>query len=56
MQHKVKQNFTSDELEIVMRSKKHFCFGKIMLGLKKRAMKILTYQWDVTMVQKFANW
>ena len=46
---------TSDELEFIMHSRKTL-FGKIVLGLKKRAMKILTHQWHVMMVQKYANW
>ena len=48
-------NFTSDELEFIMHSRKTL-FGKIVLGLKKRAMKILTHQWHVMMAQKYANW
>ena len=37
-------DFTSDELEIIMHSRKHFCFGNIVLGFKKKAMKIFIYQ------------
>ena len=48
---KLISNFTCDQLEIIRHSKKHFCFSKIVLGLKKRAMKILTYQWDIMMAQ-----
>ena len=29
---------------------------KKILGLKQRAVKILTYQWGVMMVQKYASW
>ena len=52
---KLYYDFTFDELKIIMHSRKTF-FGKIVLGFKKRAMKILTYQWDVMMAQKYTNW
>ena len=56
MQHKIKHNLKGESKTNRKIKQKEKKFGKIMLGLKKRAMKILTYQWDVTMVQKFANW
>ena len=52
---KLYYDFTSDELDS-WNLEKHFCFGKIVLGLKKRAMNILTYQWDVMMARKYAHW
>ena len=53
---KLYYDFTSDELEMIMLLEKHFCSAKIVLGLEKWAMKILTYQWDVMMAQIYADW
>ena len=51
---KLYYGFTSDELEFIMHSRKTLLFWKGSTWVKK--MKILTYQWDVMMAQKYVNW
>ena len=53
---KLYYDFPSDELEIIMHSRKTLLFWQNSNWVKKRALKILTYQWDVMMAQKYANW
>ena len=51
---KLNYDFTSEELEIIMHSRKTLLFWKDSTWVKK--MKIVTYQWDVMMAQKYVNW
>ena len=53
---KLYYDFTSDELELIMHCRKTLLFWQDSTSVKKRTMKILTYQWDVMMTRKYANW
>ena len=53
---KLYYDFTSDELEIIMHPRKTLLLWQDSTWVNKRAMKILTYQWDVMMAQKYGNW
>ena len=48
-------NFTPDELEIVLHSRKSFLFWNQSTWVKSMVMKILTFLWDVMMERKYAS-
>ena len=53
---KLDYDFTSGELESIIHSRKTHLFWKNSAWVKKKAMKILTYQQDVMMAQRYPNW
>ena len=53
---KLYYDFTSDELEIFMLSRKTLLFWQDSAWVKKDGDEDLTYQWDVMMAQKYVNW
>ena len=53
---KLYYDFTSDELEVIMHSRETLSFWQNSTWVKKRALKILTYQSDVMLAQKYVNW
>ena len=52
---KLYYNFTSDELEMIIHSTKTILFWQDSTWVKKEGEKILSYEWDVMMAQKYAN-
>ena len=52
---KLQYDFTSDELELIMHSRKTLLFWQDSTWIKKEGDEVLTYQWGVLMAWKYAN-